>query len=652
MRDYFFRKSTPYLALLLLSILGLTACGKGSSESTHADKPVQLKGEVSTFAGAYVGQDGVGTLATFNSPSAVVRVDGNLYITDYESNAIRKMVIATGAVTTFAGKMGTLGSVDGKGAAARFASPYGIASDGSNLYVADSGNRTIRKIEIATGSVSTLAGAAGVSGSTNGLGSAARFSEPRGITSDGYNLYVSDAGNNTIRKIVIGSGEVSTLAGSPSSLGGSADGVGSAARFDYPSGLASDGIYLYVCDTSNRAIRKITIATGAVTTIALNNSSDPTAALNVPQAIVLDGGELYLTDLYSIYRVVIDTGELTRQETISQVSGWGRSSHLFTGLAKVDSSFYLTSLDGTINKLTIATGDMNTVAGEENFSERLMFLRDMVSNGTHLYLLSANGRTIEKINIASGNLTTFMDLPYQLNENLTLRIAESLAVDTKYIYVSADTGYEDSIILKIDIATKAIQILPSPSVNRSMRFAFDAMTTDGVNIYGVNTNKSAIYKVVIATGVETLLAGTELHEGDADGVGPMASFNRPSGIAMDGTHLYVADSYNHSIRKVHIASGQVATLAGKSGISGPSDGLGVVARFAMPRGITSDGKNLYIADTQNHSVRKLELSSGEVTTLAGMPGVPGRADGSGSTARFAAPWLIFADGTSLFVADD
>ncbi|HWV15211.1 MAG TPA: hypothetical protein VN030_07245 [Cellvibrio sp.] len=652
MLDYFFRKSTPYRALLLLTILALAACGKGSSESAKANTSLQLKGEVSTFAGAYVGQDGVGILATFNRPSAIVRVDGNLYIADSQSNSIRKMVIATGAVTTFAGKMGARGNVDGKGTAARFAGPAGIASDGSNLYVADTDNRTIRKIEIATGSVSTLAGAVGVTGSANGLGSAARFSEPRGITSDGYNLYVSDSGNNTIRKIVIGTGEVSTLAGSPSSTGGSADGVGSAASFEYPMGLASDGIYLYVCDTGNKAIRKVTIATGAVTTIALHSSSDPTAELQVPQAIILDGGELYLTDLFSIYRVVVNTGELTRQLVISNGSGWGGGTRLFTGLAKVDSSFYLTSFDSTINKLEIASGDMNTVAGEENSSERLASLRDIVSDGTHLYLLNLAGRRIEKINIASGNLTTFVDLPFQLNGNLTLHDAQSLAVDAKYLYVSMTREFSDRIILKIDIATKAISALPSPSANQSMRDAFDAMTTDGVNIYGVDYNRSAIYKVVIASGVETLLAGSEGHTGDADGVGPMANFNRPYGIAMDGTHLYVADSYNHSIRKVNIASRQVTTLAGKSGVLGASDGLGIAARFAEPSSITCDGKNLYIADTQNHSIRKLELSSGEVTTLAGTPGVPGRADGMGSTARFAAPWRISADATSLFVADD
>lgn len=133
---------------------------------------------------------------------------------------------SSGIVTTVAGLATNSGSTDGTGTAARFNAPYGITSDGTNLYVADSVNRTIRQVVIATGVVTTLAGLAGSAGSTDGTGSAARFQSPQGITTDGTNLYVSDL-NHTIRQIVIATGVVTTLAGSAGSTG-STDGTGTA----------------------------------------------------------------------------------------------------------------------------------------------------------------------------------------------------------------------------------------------------------------------------------------------------------------------------------------------------------------------------------------------------------------------------------------
>ena len=141
----------------------------------------------------------------------------HLYVADRLNHAIRRVNIATRGVGTFAGTMLASGSADGVGAAARFSQPTGIVAVGVHLYVVDGGNRTIRRIAIATGEVTTLAGspAAGGTGNVDGIGSAARFDAPRGITSDGANLYVTDAGTSTktVRKIVIATGEVSTLAG-------------------------------------------------------------------------------------------------------------------------------------------------------------------------------------------------------------------------------------------------------------------------------------------------------------------------------------------------------------------------------------------------------------------------------------------------------
>ena len=118
-------------------------------------------------------------------------------------------------VTTIAGTAGVYGSADGTGAAARFHFPLDITSDGKNLYVTDSFNSTIRQIVIATGAVTTIAGTPGTPGSADGIGAAAGFNNPDGITTDGANLYVADLNNNTIRKIVIATGAVTTIAGAP-----------------------------------------------------------------------------------------------------------------------------------------------------------------------------------------------------------------------------------------------------------------------------------------------------------------------------------------------------------------------------------------------------------------------------------------------------
>ena len=160
-----------------------------------------------------------------------------------------------GTVSTLAGSS-TAGVADGTGAAAQFNFPYGVACDASgNVYVADSQNHRIRKIVAATGAVSTLAGS-GTAGFADGTGPAARFFNPTGVAFDGGGtLYVADQSNSRIRRIVAATGVVSTLAGSTQ---GFADGTGPAARFSNPVGVAFDGGgTVYVADQSNHRIRVI-----------------------------------------------------------------------------------------------------------------------------------------------------------------------------------------------------------------------------------------------------------------------------------------------------------------------------------------------------------------------------------------------------------
>ncbi len=204
-----------------------------------------------------------GDLGTWPAGVAIDGV-GNVYVAGIADNIIRK-ITPTGVATTLAGTAGVSGHADGTGKAASFNLPASVAIDSmGNLFVAESGNNTIRKIT-PTGAVTTLAGTAGKKGAANGTGAAARFNHPMGVTTDSAgNIYVADSGNNTIRKITP-AGLVTTLAGTAEKEGDS-DGTGASARFFQPNGVATDSAgNVYVADTCNHAIRKIT-PEGVVTT--------------------------------------------------------------------------------------------------------------------------------------------------------------------------------------------------------------------------------------------------------------------------------------------------------------------------------------------------------------------------------------------------
>lgn len=256
-------------------------------------------GAVTTLAGVATSSgsaNGSGAAATFDSPTGITTDGTYLFVTDTDNHTIRKVAIDSGLVTTLAGTPGVNGSTDATGAAASFDSPTGITTDGTHLFVADSYNHAIRKIAISTGEVTTLAGNFAEAGSTDGTGAAASFDRPSGLTTDGKNLYVTDQRNHNVRKIVIATGEVTTLAGTTGKPG-KLDGVGSAASFSFPENITTDGTHLYVADSNNNNIRKIAITTGDVTTLVGNDSGlDVAASFNYPAGITSDGSNLFVAD--------------------------------------------------------------------------------------------------------------------------------------------------------------------------------------------------------------------------------------------------------------------------------------------------------------------------------------------------------------------
>ncbi len=257
---------------------------------------------VTTVAGSSVGYANLnGVDAKFSSPSDMaIDANGNIYVVDTNNHAIRK-IAPNGDVTTLAG--GAQGFTDGNGSAAKFNIPRGIAVDKQgNVFVADSGNHSIRKIT-PNGTVTTFAGEFGTSGNIDGTANVAKFNSPESLAIDTQgNIFVADRGNSSIRKITP-DGVVSTFAGN---IGGYADGNGVNAKFNNPYGIAIDNDdNLYVADLLNQRIRKIT-PDAEVTSIAGSSPAGyadgeaNVAKFNYPIDVAVDEfGNIFVADLFN-----------------------------------------------------------------------------------------------------------------------------------------------------------------------------------------------------------------------------------------------------------------------------------------------------------------------------------------------------------------
>ena len=269
---------------------------------------LQAQDSVATLAGRALvsgAANGTGTNALFSDPAAIVTdTNGNFFVADSQNHAIRK-ITTNGVVTTFAGQLGVSGTANGTGTTAQFNSPSGLAWDGSgNLFVSDTGNGTIRKITPA-GAVSTFAGVAGSSGFADGATGSAQFNSPLGIAvATNGDVFVADNNNHCIRRI--SGGVVTTFAGSPQ-VWGSANGTGTNAQFNSPVGLAFDSrTNLFVCDANNDTIRKIT-PNATVTTFAgaagqdgANDGALTLARFRSPAELAFDKkGNLFVADSFN-----------------------------------------------------------------------------------------------------------------------------------------------------------------------------------------------------------------------------------------------------------------------------------------------------------------------------------------------------------------
>ena len=269
----------PFNTFVEFAPVGIAVDAAGNVFVTSDNQVLEITpaGVISTFAGSVQGYaDGAADNAQFRLPAGLaLDSSGNLYVADYGNFSVRK-IASTGVVSTLAGIGTAYGFQDGTGTVARFTNPTDVAVDADgNVYVTDSGAYDIRKVTSA-GVVTTLAGSPGNFGSADGTGNAARFYAPNGIAVDSVgNLYVTDA-DNTIR-LVTSAGVVTTLAGTPGQLG-STDGTGAAALFNDPLGIAVDAAGdVFVSDNDDDTIRERYAAAGAVPTLQEQPMSESVA---------------------------------------------------------------------------------------------------------------------------------------------------------------------------------------------------------------------------------------------------------------------------------------------------------------------------------------------------------------------------------------
>jgi gliding motility-associated-like protein len=622
--------------------------------NTGGAVPQQVYGGVTIFAGS--GRPGatndVGALATFTSPNGTaVDVAGNVYVADQGNNIVRKITPA-GVVTTLAGS-GSTGSSDGPGTSASFNAPQAVAVDGAgNVYVADFGNNAIRKITPA-GQVSTFAycfknpaglavdavgdvfvadrgnniikkvtlagvtsvfAGSGSPGAADGVGTAASFNLPAGVAVDGAGyVYVADAGNNLIRKITPG-GLVSTVAGSGSA--GYADGVGAAASFKFPAGITFDAIgNMYVADTGNDLIRKITPA-GVVTTLAgsagnpgRGNGQGTATSFNTPSGISIDAnGDLYIGDVVNnLIREVSTNGY-----TISPVLPAGISFDSKTG-----------TISGTPTAASPATNYTVTAYNGGG-------------SGSCTINITVENPIIITVNPPSISYVTPQD--YVINSPI-------IALEP------ANTGGDVPATIYGQVSTFAGSGSPGAGNGLGAGASFSALhgaVSDLVgNVYFCDNN---LIREISPSGMVSTMAGSGA-AGSADGQGTAASFNQPLGITVDNSgNVYVADTKNNTIRMITQA-GKVTTVAGIVGSAGLVNGGTSVSKFNAPSGIAIDQEgNLFIADAGNNVIREIS-SFGIVSTFAGT-GSMGSANGSAIGSSFNNPLAITIDQKhNVFVAD-
>jgi sugar lactone lactonase YvrE len=474
---------------------------------------------------------------------------------------------------------------------------------------------------------SHFAGSAGGAGFRDAVGTAARFASPDGLAADAAgNLYVADSWENVIRKISP-AGVVSTLAGG--SLF-SQDGFGPRAGFHGATGIAVDATgNVYVADRFAQAIRKIT-PKGLVTTVA----EGAAASFSSPNSVAAaPDGTLYVADQGShTIRKITPAGVVSTIAGLEGQSGWADG---FDDEARFD--YPAAIAIGPDGRLHVADTNNCTV------------------------------RTLEELSGSVWRTTTYLGQPYDCGYgngpayNSEFTQPTGITVDPAgviYVFdserVRKITPHPTDDYLSIVETLAGTQRGYADGPGNVARFAYYSQGLAFVNgdLYVADGGNSAIRRVT-ADGTVSTFAGSTSAAGFANGSGSLARFNIPRGAILDGDgNLLVADTDNHILRKI-TPDGAVSTFAGSPGVAGSTEGAALsAALFNYPSAIAVDSTgNVYVADTLNHTIRKI-TSSGTVSTLAGATGQAGFVNATGPAARFNYPGNLTIDSAgNLYVTE-
>ncbi len=664
---------------------------------------VDAAGIITTIAGdgtvGFSGDNGAATSAQLRAPEGVA-VDGwgNLFIADTANHSIRRVDAVTDIITTVAGDGRAGGAGDGGAAtSAQLSAPAGVAVDGlGNLFIADTVNNRIRRVDAVTGIITTVAGdgSAGFSGDGDAATSA-QLIAPAGVAVDGLgNLFIADTVNNRIRRVDAVTGLITTVAGD-GMLGFSGDGdPATSAQLRAPAGVAVDGLgNLFLADEFNNRIRRVDAVTGLITTVAgdgtvgflVDNIAATSAQLDLPAGVALDDdGNLFLADQlnHRIRRVDAVTGVITT------VAGDGTAG--FSGDGGAATSAQLSSPSGVavgsfgkifiadsgnhrIRRVDAVSGIIITFVGDGTAgfsgdngaptSAQLSSPSDVAVDivGT-LFLADTDNHRIRRVNAFTGLITTYAGdgtagfsgdggaaTGAQLNR------PTGVAVDGLGGLFLADRS--NLRIRRIN----ASGVITTVAGDGTFGFSGDggAATsaqlsfTTGVavdasgNLFLADTDNDRIRRVDAASGVITTFSGdgTAGFSGD-DGAATSAQLNRPAGVAVDASgDLFLADTDNDRIRRVDDATGVITTVAGNgtSGLSG-DDGAATSAQINRPTGVAVDASgNLFLADTDNDRIRRVDAATGIITTVAGADDASTMPDSHTGIAVDAVGNLFFSD---------
>jgi len=600
---------------------------------------------IETIAGGGVGEGEVALHAMLASPSAVlVTEEGEVLIADTGNHRIRK-VDREGVITTIVGTgVNGFGGDDGPPDKAQLWSPRGLAFDqNGNLLIADTANHRIRRVEREEDTlvITTIAGTGSAGfGGDGGSAKNAQLSGPRGLAVDAAgNIYIADTGNHRIRKID-GSGNISTVAGDGTRGFGGDGGPATSAQLNSPVAVAvSPSGDLFIADAGNHRIRRVsggtitTVAGTGLPTFSGDGGSAAQASLNVPMHLLFDAvGNLYVAD-----------------------SGNNR-------VRRIDSSGVITTVAGSGARGFSGDGGaalqarLNAPVALALHPDGTIVIADMGNNRVRAVDAQGVIRTLAGGGIGDGGNPrhAVLSLPY------------GVAVDAQGRLYIADTEHHRIRRVMLSEENPRIETIAGtgvsgfngddrPAVEAHLNFPRGLAVDAEGNLYVADAFNHRVRKIT-PEGIIRTVAGTGRagFSGDGD-LAVRAELRFPLAVAVDAEgRLYIADAGNNRVRRVD-RDGVIATIVGtgKRGFGGDG-GPATEAALDTPAALAFDKEgNLLIADMGNHRIRRVDSSSGTITTLAGK-GTPGSAGDGGAAkdAELNMPGGLAVDeeGT-IFIAD-